>query len=161
MIKSFLIVLGVSLLSMCNNVNTKKKPVVAQPFETPPSPPIPPETYCYELHASDKSLGFTALELTIVGDSAFGKLNYKPNEKKQAGSYIVGVVYGNSLLMTCKYATDSGNVTEDQEWKMAGDSILKRIGTPAPGDSIHAAINYGDKSIFSSALYKVPCKQVQ
>ncbi|MDB5284390.1 MAG: hypothetical protein JWO06_3465 [Bacteroidota bacterium] len=121
------------------------------PLDLPPTAPIPPENYCYELHQGEKA---TKLLLTITGDSVFGKIDYHINPTILAQGTISGIIYGNTLLVTY---TEGTGPQEEQEWKMDEDSIYKKQIDTSPNDSTHHLIKYPERGIFTTAMHKVAC----
>lgn len=123
------------------------------PYDIPPTAPIPPEKYCFE----QKIAGATAkIELNLVGDSAFGKIDYAKAGSAGEGEFR-GIIYGNAVIVTYKFKTDTGVVNLEQRWKFAADSIYK-IDISHPLDSITMAKDSTYQLHFSGAFYKVACK---
>ena len=125
------------------------------PYELPPSAPIPPEKYCFEQKATDNA-NPASLELTIAGDSVGGKFDF-PKSAGPRHDLFTGVIYGNTLIVKYMFKADTGWQSQDQQWKISGDSIYKttkRLNRSLPEDSTSqmALANLPTK------LFKVPCK---
>lgn len=143
MIKCLLILPVLILTSSCH-LMIKKKKHDEVPYVTPPVAPIPPENYCYESNTGNKA----QLQLTIAGDSVFGKL-----ESETSGTFT-GIVYSNTLLITYNYDIAGAHRSEEREWKLAGDSIYEKPVEPVQLDSGQAAA----KITSPLSMHKVPCR---
>jgi len=125
------------------------------PYELPPSAPIPPEKYCFEQRGADNA-NPASLELTIAGDSVGGIFDFKKSASPRHDLFT-GVIYGSTLIVKYMYKVDTGWQSQDQQWKMSGDSIFKtnkKLNRSVPEDSTSqmALANLPKK------LFKVPCK---
>ena len=124
-------------------------------YDLPPTAPIPPERYCFE---QSKSNGTTIawVELTVEGDSAFGKVEYDKTENVPGGEFK-GVMLGTTLLVNCKLKTDSGITLQDQEWKLERDTLF-RIKALQTTDTAKGDNKTAGKADFVAVLHKVRCK---
>lgn len=120
-------------------------------YDVLPSPPVPPENYCYELHDTGNSV--TALRITIMGDSVFGTL-----QSKGARGTIIGTLYDSTILASFQPLGSSRAI--DEEWKIRGDSIYMKTSSLIARDTAIKLKNQPDsfEVAFSPALYKVACK---
>ena len=122
------------------------------PYDMPPTAPIPPTKYCFEQNNGNGG----KLELIIKGDSAFGKfLNAK--SENSAGENFTGVIYGSVLIVKYKFKSDTGWISQDQEWKMVEDSIYK-TGQKQMPDSLEAKAQIKSPSNIETSFYKTRCK---
>lgn len=159
---TFLIVL---ILCSCNLMTGKKKATGTNrikkdadvPYETPPLPPIPPETYCYQWKGGINDKDLKQLRLQIIGDSVFGNFEETVDKKTAVKCQIIGILYGNNMLVSNKCQTPDSVVTHDEEWKVVGDSVFKKTGEIPIEDTSAAAKVYPPTPIYEPALHKVPC----
>jgi hypothetical protein len=150
-VKYILPFLAVFIFTACS----KGKKDTAMPYELPPSAPIPPEKYCFEQRTTD-NINPASLELTIAGDSVIGILNFKKSATPRKDNFV-GVIYGNTLIVKYMFKVDTGWQSQDQQWKISGDSIYKtnkklNRGMPEDSTSLMAQANLPTK------LFKVSCK---
>ena len=125
----------------------------AIPYDMPPTAPVPPEKYCFEMHdGTDNS----KMELTIEGDSAYGKIDYAKTTNLTSGEFK-GVIYGNTLLVSYQFKTDNGIKREDQKWKLEKGNIYKVNEVIIP-DSLQSKADSLKKIPLKVVLAKVPCK---
>ena len=148
--------LFVFLLSLCNSKSKFKGGEQDIPYEIPPTAPIPPEDFCYERHAGAENM---YLHISIAGDSVQGNLAYTGGTHDKENGQMTGIIYGNTLIISYTSLYGGKSNTEDQEWKMVGDSIYRRIvNTNTIMDSTKANKQETDSISFMPALYKVICK---
>ena len=146
------------ILTACTTASKKGKHDIIRehtvPLDLPPRPPIPPQFYCYQLSQGEKSI---SLQLTVTGDSIYGKTDYNVNRNTRVSGTISGIIYGNTLLVAYREGTGPA---EEQEWKMETDSIYRQPLDPAVvDDTVHIKIKYPDRVLFSTAMHKVPCSK--
>ena len=143
-------------LSACTSSSKKGRKVEVRehesPLDLPPRAPIPPQFYCYQFSQGEKAI---SLQLTITGDSIYGKTDYKVNRTTTIPGTITGIVYGNMLMVSYK---EERGPSEEQEWKMDMDSIYRQpLDSIVAEDTTHIKIKYPDRALFLSAMYRVPC----
>jgi hypothetical protein len=148
-LKYLIPVLAVFIFTSCS------KQAGSQSYDLPPTAPIPPEKYCFEQKAAGSS-DFNRLELNVEGDSAYGKVDYAKSMKAPSGNFK-GVLYGTTLIIKYKFKSDTGLVTQEQEWNFVNDTLFRTTvnrvrDTLAENkvDSAHVHVLY--------ALHKVPCR---
>jgi hypothetical protein len=157
-VNKFLLMLCVLSFTSCSRFTGKKgrhKEVVI-PYEIPPNAPIPPEKYCYQLPADNPDA--VNVELNIEGDSVSGELDLKPAKRNATHGSLVGQVFGKTIFLTYHYRGIDGVIrNEQQEWKFAIDSLVKKVIDINNPDTL-ADQKYLDKILYLGVLHKVPCK---
>ena len=142
-------VLAIFIFTSCSQGNGG----VSQSYDMPPGAPIPPEKYCFEEKAN--GINSTKLELNVVGDTAYGIVNYDKAANLPTGNFK-GVLYGTTLIVNYKFKTDTGLVTQEQEWNIVDDSlslvIQRKTGNSTTDSGALTQVYY------SGSLHKVPCK---
>lgn len=135
----------------------KEKKAVVVPYEIPPNAPIPPENYCYELGKDDGPDAIN-VQLNVTGDSVSGNLQFAPVKRAATHGTLTGQIFGNTLFLNYKYkGIDGVDRAEAQEWKFAGDSLVKKVIDLNNSDSLSDQ-KYLDKILYLSVMHKVPCK---
>ena len=118
-------------------------------YDLPPTPPIPPEKYCFE----EAGPGKTHIELNVVGDTVTGTVNYGKDHK---GDFR-GVIYGTTLILNYIVNTGNGSISREQEWKMMNDTLYRSAETLQP-DSFLIAKGVAAQFSLPDGLHKVICK---
>jgi hypothetical protein len=75
--------------------------------------------------------------LSIAGDSVGGVFSFK-NGGSPRHDLFTGVIYGNTLIVKYMSKADTGWQSQDQQWKISGDSIYKtnkKLNRNLPEDS--------------------------
>ena len=123
-------------------------------YDLPPTPPIPPEKFCFEQKdGAGKNTG--SVSLIIAGDSVFGSIEYAPSENLPAENFL-GTIYGNALLVKSTLVTNSKVVTGEREWKIIKDILYVPVTKQLP-DSAGAVGKPKDQPTTTLQFYKITC----
>jgi hypothetical protein len=124
-------------------------------YDMPPTPPIPPEKYCFE-GVLGNGHDISRLELNVEGDTVYGKVDYAKSDSTPSGTFK-GVMYGTTLIIKYVFKSDTGVVNQDQEWNLDKDNISRKITKQIP-DSVSRGKRIVSRFFVSAPLHKVPCK---
>ena len=152
-VKYIIPVLAIFIFTACTTTN-KKGVVVGVSYDMPPTAPVPPEKFCFEQKTSNNATN--RIELTVEGDSVTGNVDYAGSENIKKGDFK-GVILGSTLIVSYKFKTDSGFVTQEQEWKIENESLFN-VSIKQTPDTLSADKKALNQSWFSSPLHKVACK---
>lgn len=148
-----------SLLS-CQSDTTKKEMSVEKPSaSTEPEETALTESYCYILsYGTDpKFLDTTTVNLTIVGESVTGTLDWIPAEKDSARGTLTGTKKGDIITALYDYMVEGSHQKEEKIFKMEVNQLLVKLGEIHEVDGILKLKN-PETAKFSKAIPRVICK---